>query len=123
MTPPTPTPYSVRVVAQHPTLQPWIFYLRDGDDDPWRRLDALRRHVPSAPNTSWPTTGWILTMEVRCRACGEPRLITIEKTYKGQEIVCAVCGQAGPYVPAAGTPDSSSPTWTPRSPVPAAERR
>lgn len=117
-----PTLYRVRVVARHPALAPWIFYLRSPDDDPWVRLAALRAHVPSAPNTSWPTEGWTLQMETRCPHCGETRLVTIEKTYKGEELLCAVCGKAAPCVRVAGPIDTSLPTSMPRSPVLGVER-
>ena len=118
----TLTPYSVRVEARHPDLKPWIFWLRDLAEDPWVRLAALRAHIPSAPNTTWPQTGWTLTMAYQCPYCREQTLITIEQSYKGQRIQCDVCGKDAPCVPAAGTPASSSPTSTPSSPVPDVER-
>lgn len=116
--PPTPSPYSVRVVARHPELAPWIFYRRDEHEDPWARLDALRTHIPAAPNTTWPLTEWTITMALTCPHCGDERLVEIAQSHRGDVIQCSCCGKAAPVVRAAGDPSSSSPKPAPsRAPL------
>ena len=68
------------------------------DESPWDRLAVLLARIPNP----WPRDGWILQMELQCPHCGEVRLVEQQQTYKGQRILCAVCGKDAPLVPAAG---------------------
>ena len=75
-----------------------------GPESQWDRLAAILSQIPFR---DWPTDGWILTMELQCKFCGETRLIEVQQSHKGQIVVCSMCGKDAPLV-----------TATPSGPIP-----
>ncbi len=72
-----------------------------GPGDPWTRLDQIL----SRPDFKlWPTTGWILVMELTCPHCGETRMIEVQQSHRGQILVCSMCGKDAPIAKPADLP-------------------